>query len=34
MIIYERYSNKTKCMYFMIKDEKCLDKCMTIFVKS
>ena len=20
--IYERYSNKTKCMYFMIKDEK------------
>ena len=25
MSIYERYSDKTKCMYFMIKDEKKLD---------
>ena len=26
MNIYERYSDKTKCMYFMIKDEKCFDR--------
>ena len=25
MNIYERYSDKTKCMYFMIKDEEKLD---------
>ena len=25
MSIYERYSDKTKCIYFMIKDEKKLD---------
>ena len=24
MSIYKRYSHKTKCMYFMIKDEKIL----------
>ena len=27
---YKRYSGKTKCMYFMIKDEKKIDKYMTI----
>ena len=24
--IYRRYFDKTKCMYFVIKDEKCFDK--------
>ena len=27
MNIYKRYSDKTKCMYFMIKNEKVFDKC-------
>ena len=27
---YKRYSGKTKCMYFMIKDEKKIDRYMTI----
>ena len=31
MGIRKRYSDKTKCMYFMIKDEKILDKYMTIW---
>ena len=31
MIIYERYSDKTKCMYFMI--ENFFDKYMTIWEK-
>ena len=31
--IYERYSDKTKCMYFMIKDENFFDKYMTIWEK-
>ena len=30
MSIYKRYSDKTKCMYFMIKHEKFFDKYMTI----
>ena len=30
MSIYKRYSNKTKCMYFMIKDEHFFDKYMTV----
>ena len=30
MSIYKRYSGKTKCMYFMIKDENIFDKYMTI----
>ena len=30
MSIYKRCSDKTKCMYFMIKDEK-KDKYMTIW---
>ena len=29
MSIYERYSYKTQCMYFMIKDERIFDKYMT-----
>ena len=29
MSIYKRYSDKTKCMYFMIKDEKNFDKSKT-----
>ena len=33
MSIYERYSDKTKCMYFMIKYEKIFDKYMTILEK-
>ena len=33
MSIHKRYSDKTKCMYFMIKDEKYFDKCMTIWNK-
>ena len=31
--IYKRYSNKTKCIYFRIKDEKKIDKYMTIWAK-
>ena len=31
--MYKRYSDKTKCMYFMIKDEKVFDKYMTIWEK-
>ena len=31
--MYKRYSNKTKCMHFMIKDEKHLDKYMIILEK-
>ena len=31
MNIYKRYSNKTKCMYFMIKDENIFDKPMAIW---
>ena len=30
MSICKRYSDKTKCMYFMIKDENIFDKYMTI----
>ena len=33
MSIYKRYSDKTKCMYFMIKDENILDEYMTIWEK-
>ena len=33
MSIYKRYSDKTKCMYFMIKNEKFIDKFMTIWEK-
>ena len=33
MSIYKRYSDKTKCMYFMIEDEKIFDKYMTILEK-
>ena len=31
MYICKRYSDKTKCMYFMIKDEKYFNKYMTIW---
>ena len=31
--IYQIYSGKTKCMYFIIKDENILDKCMKIWEK-
>ena len=31
--IYKRYSDKTKCMYFMIKDEKKINKYMAIWEK-
>ena len=31
--IYKTYSDKTKCMYFMIKDGKSFDKRLTIFEK-
>ena len=34
MSIYKRYSDKTKCMYFMIKDETISDKHMTIWEKA
>ena len=34
MSIYKRYSNKTKYMYFMIKDEKIFDKYITIWKKA
>ena len=33
MSIYKRYSDKTKCMYFMIKDENFFDKYMPISEK-
>ena len=33
MSIYKRYSNKTKYMYFIMKDEKCFDEYMTIWEK-
>ena len=33
MSIYKRYSDKTKCMYFIIKNEKFIDKFMTIWEK-
>ena len=33
MGIYKRYSDKTKYMYFKIKDEKPFDKYMTIWEK-
>ena len=33
MNIYKRYSDKTKCMYFMIKDENFFDKYITIWEK-
>ena len=31
MSIYKRYSDETKCMYFMIKDGKILDKYVIIW---
>ena len=33
MSIYKRYCDKSKCMYFMIKDEKTSDEYMTIWKK-
>ena len=33
MSIYKRYSDKTKCMYFMIKHEQIFYKYMTILEK-
>ena len=33
MNVYNRCSGKTKCMYFMIKDEKCFEKYMAIWEK-
>ena len=33
MSIYKRYSDKNKCMYFMIKDEKCFEKYLIILEK-
>ena len=33
MSIYKRYSDKTKCMYFLIKDEQIFEKYMTILEK-
>ena len=33
MIIYGRYSDETKCMNFVIKDENCLCKYMTTWEK-
>ena len=33
MSIYKRYFDKTKCLYFVIKDEKIFDKCMKIWEK-
>ena len=33
MNIYKRYSDKNKCMYFMIKDENFFDKYMIILEK-
>ena len=29
----KKHSDKTKCMYFIIKDEKCFDKYMKIWEK-
>ena len=34
MSIYKIYSDKTKCIYFMIKDEHVFDKYMTIWEKA
>ena len=34
MSIYKTYSNKTKCMYFMIKYERSFDKYMRIREKN
>ena len=31
MSIYKRYSDETKCMYFMIKDRKIFDKYVIIW---
>ena len=31
MSIYKRYSDKTKCMYFIVKDKKNFDKYVTIW---
>ena len=33
MSIYKRYFDKTKCMYFMIKDENFFDKYINILEK-
>ena len=33
MSVYKRYSDKTKCMYFIIKDETNFDHYMTIWEK-
>ena len=33
MSIYKRYPDKTKCMYFMIKDETNFDKYITNWEK-
>ena len=33
MIMYERYSDKTKCMSFMIKNRKFFEKYITIWEK-
>ena len=33
MSIHKRYSDKTKCMHFMIKDEIFFDKYITIWEK-
>ena len=33
MSIHKRYFDKTKCMYFMIKDKKRFDKCIKIWEK-
>ena len=33
MSIYKKYSNKTKCMYFMVKVEKHFDKYIIIWEK-
>ena len=33
MSIYKRYSDETKCMYFMLKNENNFDKHMIIFEK-
>ena len=33
MSIYKRYFDKTKCMYFMMKDKKKFDKYMAVWKK-
>ena len=33
MSVYKRYFDKTKCMYFMIKDENFFDKYINILEK-